>query len=69
MPAVFTGSVVVGERLEFIKAMCIIDYIYISLYHVYMHTPCLHKPDHPVRAATLSDFDHFSKFFHRWKDC
>jgi len=69
MPAVFTGSVIVGEGLEFIKAMCIINYSYISMYHVYMHTPCPHKADHPVRMVTLSDFNQFSKFFHCWKDC
>jgi len=36
MTAVFAGSVIVGEGLEllFIKAMCIIDYIYI--YHIYI---------------------------------
>jgi len=34
MPMVFTGSVVVGDGLEllFIKAMCIIEYIYIYTY-------------------------------------
>lgn len=42
MTAVFAGSVIVGEGLEllFIKAMCIIDYIYIS--YIYCLLSCFY---------------------------
>jgi len=43
MPTVFTGALVVGEGLEllFIKAMCIIDYIYTYIASFIMLLSCV----------------------------
>jgi len=53
MPMVFTGSVIVGEGLEllFIKAMCIIDYIY--MFSIFYHAFIMCAPHIGVRCWLL----------------